>query len=118
MGTRTQWYYKPTNNPRYPGAHQKEAFLTEYRTLGMPMSARRPIQNRSPEEYKAWLTRLSRHTTSSASKHEFPKLSFSYENRYLSWDGRYQWHKMDFLRDSKKVLWSRHGAIKYGYQLK
>ena len=116
MAGRTQWYYKPTNSPRYPGVRPRDAFLTEYKALTAPVPGRRSL--RSPEEQRAFLERMSKPTVSSSAKFDFPSLSFTYQNRYLTWDGRFLWNRMDYLRDHSKCLWSRHGAVKHGYQLR
>ena len=128
MAAKTQWYYKQTNSPRYPGLPGRDIFLTELaaRTAVRPVTGTgRPLGRprtsstlRSPEEQRLWLSHIGRPTVSSGYKHEHPKLSFSYDNRTVAVDGRYLWPKMDYFNDVHRCMWSRHGSMKTTYKLR
>ena len=123
----TNWYYRPVNSARYPQtplSSHKRSYLTELRIDGFN-SARGPAKKnegwmerqRSSDDYKEYLDRMARPTISSRQRHATPGLGFSYENRTLTWDGHYVWHKMDFLADSYRCIYSRHGAVKSGTKI-
>ena len=131
----TQWFYKPTNSPRYPGGPVsggpggRNAFLTELATKstlravgsGTWRGARGGQlggTGLSPEEYKQRLSRLSRPTLSSSSRFDHPRLSYSYDNRTVSREGRYVWEKQDYFKDVHRCLWSRHGSVNHSYKLR
>ena len=121
----TSWNYRPVNSARYPGVSRLDTFITEPpRTLGTPRNSATPrgLHHRKgtplcPEDEKELVARLSRPTLSSRLRFDAPQLSFSYVNRPQTWDAHYEWHKMDFLRDSYKCIWSRHGTIKKSFTL-
>ena len=125
----TNWYYRPVNSGRYPSnaiASHKRAYLTELRVDGVN-SARRSMRDdtgggwlqrqTSADGYKQYIERMARPTLSSRQRNSTPGMSFSYENRTQTWDGQYVWHKLDFLADSYKCIYSRHGAVKKGTKI-
>ena len=123
----TNWYYRPVNSARYPSnafASHKRAHLTELRIDGINSARQSLLQNggwlerqRSSDDYKDYVMRMSRPTLSSRQRHSTPGLCYSYENRTESWDGHYVWHKLDVLADSYRCIYSRHGAVKKGTKI-
>lgn len=126
------WYYKPTHSPRYPGSYlSKDTFLTDLAAKGtlrpVGSASSRPLgrskttlgtPKQCPEDYQQWLSHMSRPTISSGYRRGFPKLSFAYENRTVSQNGRYVWEKMSYFNDVHNCMWSRHGDIRPGCKLR
>ncbi len=136
MSGRTSWYYRPTNSPRYPGVGPRDAFMTEQMwgrpgLNSLPASARssarssvmgtrllgvRAANQKSPEEQKVWLENVGRPTMASMQKFDHPKQGWHAANRYMTVDGTsYLWHRMDYMKDTYKLLYSPHGTVKTSF---
>ena len=120
----TSWYYKPVNSQLYPSISKQKDFLVIGGTtprLNLKKSTKngeseRPKsaapRYRSPDEEKNFVRRISKPTLSSRFRYECPRMSFTYTNRYLTWDDHYIWHRLDYLSDNNNCLWSRHGGLR------
>ena len=70
----------------------------------------------TPEEYREMLERLGRPTISSLYRFQHNKQGWHAANRYMTMDGSsYLWHRMDYMRDTYKLLWTPQGAVKKTY---
>ncbi len=99
-----------------PGSRRSSARSSLYGQRGTRIHDFRSLMQRSPEEQKAWLENLARPTMASTQRFCNPQLGWHAQHRYITINGsRYLWHRMDYMRDTYKMLWNPDGGVKVGY---
>lgn len=130
---RSSWYYRPTQNPNYPGSARVDPFLRQLPSVHKQNPSGTPVPGtatsrtprtahtprslgvlRSRDAEKRWVSRMSTPTTASQHKFVCPQICDGYKMRTQTSDGHVMWQKMDVFRDTYKCLWSRYGTVKFG----